>query len=381
MVSHRRADAKPYRVRIVAVGFGETEPLLDQPGARIDVNEWSQDPAWLGRCTPPSRWLSTNHLVGPGYWVWLIPLSSGSHSVGIVADSSLHPSQSLDSFDKSLDWLSRHQPRLAQELAGKRHLLQDFAYLRRFSYGCKQVFSPQRWALTGEAGVFLDPFYSPGSDFIAISNTYITELVARDRAGEPVGRLARLYEQFYLSFYESTLTLYRGQYPMFGDAVVFPVKVLWDYAYYWGVLCQLFFQRRLADLGALTTLRDELTSSKALNLAMQDFLRRWSEANEPGNAPVMLDQARLPWFAELNRGLCDRLDDDAFLRRMRATSAQLRVLAREIVGTAQAAHPGLDGGAVLEAMQGWPLDAPGAPLLPARPAVAATQAAVPSHAI
>jgi hypothetical protein len=42
------------------------------------------------------------------------------------------------------------------------------------------VFSARRWALTGEAGLFLDPFYSPGTDFIAISNTYITELVARD---------------------------------------------------------------------------------------------------------------------------------------------------------------------------------------------------------
>jgi 2-polyprenyl-6-methoxyphenol hydroxylase-like FAD-dependent oxidoreductase len=46
-------------------------------GARIDVDEWSDDPAWLARCNPPNRWLSTNHLVGDGYWVWLIPLASG----------------------------------------------------------------------------------------------------------------------------------------------------------------------------------------------------------------------------------------------------------------------------------------------------------------
>ena len=77
------------------------------------------------------------------------------------------------------------------ELEGKRHLLQDFVFLRDFSYGCKQVFSADRWALTGEAGVFLDPFYSPGSDFIAIANTYITELIARDRAGRADRRRAR----------------------------------------------------------------------------------------------------------------------------------------------------------------------------------------------
>jgi flavin-dependent dehydrogenase len=348
-------------------------------GSRIDVNDWSEDADWLGRCTPPSRWLSTNHLVGPGYCVWLIPLSSGSHSVGIVADSSLHSSRSLDSFDKSLDWLSRHQPRLAKELEDKRHLLQDFAFLRRFSYGCKQVFSAQRWALTGEAGVFLDPFYSPGSDFIAISNTYITELIAGDRAGEPVARLARLYEQFYFSFYESTLTLYRGQYPMFGDPEVFPVKVLWDYAYYWGVLCQIFFQRRLADLAALSALRDELTGSKALNLAMQAFLRQWSVASHPDNGRRMLDQARLPWFAELNRGLRDKLDDGAFEQRIRATSAQLRALAREIVATAQAAHPGLDASAVQDALRGWPVETDAVPML-MMAGRAAMQAPAASHA-
>ena len=31
----------------------------------------------------------------------------------------------------------------------------------------------------GEAGAFLDPFYSPGSDFIAISNTLSTDLITR----------------------------------------------------------------------------------------------------------------------------------------------------------------------------------------------------------
>jgi flavin-dependent dehydrogenase len=312
-------------------------------GARIDVNDWSNDLAWLDRCSPPWRWLSTNHLMGPGYWVWLIPLASGSHSVGVVADSRLHPSETLDSFDKVMAWLEAHQPRLARDLQGKRHLLQDFAYLRSFSYGCRQVFSGERWALTGEAGVFLDPFYSPGGDFIAIGNTYITELLAKDRAGEPIARPARIFERLFRSFYESTLSLYLDQYPLFGDARVLPVKVIWDYTYYWGVLCQLFFQRRLTDLDALARLREELNASQALNFAMQNFLREWARLSRAENPPIMLDQAQLDWFAELNRGLRDPLDDDGFGRRLRATTAQLRALAAEIVALAASEHPQLDG--------------------------------------
>ncbi|HET9482388.1 MAG TPA: halogenase, partial [Xanthomonadales bacterium] len=311
-------------------------------GAKIDIDEWSDDPAWHARCELPFRWLSTNHLCGEGYWAWLIPLSSGSHSVGIVCDAKTHPLETMNTFERAMEWFARHQPRLHRELLGKQHLLQDFRFLRNFSYGCSQVFSGQRWALTGESGVFLDPFYSPGSDFIAIANTYICELVGKDRAGEAVAPYARFYEQLYFSFYESTLTLYTNQYDLFGDPEVMPVKVLWDYTYYWGVLCQLFFQRRLADLVLLGRLREPLQHSKALNAAMQGFLREWSKLSGKRNRAVMLDQARLGWFAELNRGLRDPLDDAQFRARILETTTQLAALAAEIVQRACAEHPSLD---------------------------------------
>jgi len=327
-------------------------------GTRIDVNEWSQDAGWLARCDPPYRWLSTNHLVGEGYWVWLIPLASGSHSVGIVADERIHALNRINSFERLLDWLREFQPILAEDLESKRHLLQDFMFLRHFSYGCKKVFSGRRWAITGEAGVFLDPFYSPGGDFIAIGNTFITELVAHDRAGRPVASYAQLYEQLFMSFFESTMSLYRNQYRLFGDPEVLPAKVIWDYTYYWGVLCQLFFQGRLTDLPMLSRLRQQLGASKALNAAMQEFFRQWSEHSRRVNRPVLLDQAKLDWFAALNRGLRDRLDDDGFLARMRHTTAQLGALAREVVVAATTAHPTLDGSRVLALLEGTRTEAP-----------------------
>jgi flavin-dependent dehydrogenase len=315
--------------------------------AKVDVDEWSTDSGWRTRCDPPLRWLSTNHLCGAGYWAWLIPLSSGSHSVGIVCDAKLHPLETMNTFEKALEWFQRHQPRLAQEIAGKRHLLQDFCFLRDFSYGCKQVFSAQRWALTGEAGVFLDPFYSPGSDFIAIGNTYIADLIARDRAGEPFGGRAHVYQQLYFSFYDSTLSLYTDQYPMFGNPEVMPVKVIWDYTYYWGVLCQLFFQGRLTDVANISRLSVQLNHAKALNLEMQGFMRAWSQLSAGRNDAVMLDQASLPWFAELNRGLRDQLDEVEFRARIVESVALLDTLAREIVARATQRCPQLDASAVL----------------------------------
>jgi flavin-dependent dehydrogenase len=327
-------------------------------GERIALDDWSDSTEWRERCNPQARWLSTNHLVGAGYWAWLIPLASGSHSVGIVADPKLHPLDTIDTFDKAMAWFATYQPRLYEALDDKRHLLQDFAFLKHFSHGCKQVFSGrQRWAMTGEAGLFLDPFYSPGSDFIAIGNTYITDLIAQDRAGRPIDSRAQLYDQLYHSFYESTLALYQDQYPLFGDPEVLPVKVIWDYAYYWGVLSQIFFQQRLTDLHALGGLKGELQHCQRLNVAVQTLLRNWSAASERANPAVMLDQAAMPWFAELNRSLNDTLDDAAFRARIRASTVQLRQLATEILERARTADADVDA-AGLSALLAENLDLP-----------------------
>ncbi|MDQ3159831.1 MAG: halogenase, partial [Pseudomonadota bacterium] len=327
------------------------------PG-RIDPHDWSDDPAWLDRCDPPERWRSTNHLCGPGYWVWLIPLASGAHSVGIVCDADTHPLDGMNTFDKTMDWLTRHQPRLAQALDGVEPL--DFAFFRDFSYGCTQVFSANRWALTGEAGLFLDPFYSPGSDFIAISNTYIANLIAMDHAGESFAAHAGVYEQLYFSFYESTLAMYQGQYGLFGDPRLMSLKVIWDYTYYWGVLGPLFCGGRIADLTVMARVKQELARAKALNFAMQDFLRAWHEAGaaQAAETPPLLDQSTLPWFAELNRALADQLETRAFLQRMRDNIARLEALAVELRNEAHVQQVQLPEGLAIDALLAQRAQAP-----------------------
>lgn len=314
---------------------------------RLDVDDWSSDAQWLARCDPPSRWLSTNHLCGDGYWTWLIPLASGSHSVGIVCDAVAHPLETMNTFDKAMDWFAEHQPQLHAQLDSRRDKLQDFAFFRHFSYGCKKVFDGQgRWALTGESGLFLDPFYSPGSDFIAIANGFISELVAQDQAGRPVGMYADIYQSVFFQLYGNMLPLYTGQYRLFGNPVVMPVKVLWDYTYYWGVMCQLFYQGKLTDVPAMGRLQKPLAAIQTLNVAVQAFVRDWDAAGRTSDSPQMLDQSSMPWFAELNRSLTDKLDSEAFAQRLQDNLALLDRLALQIVDFARASHPGLDGSTI-----------------------------------
>ncbi len=310
---------------------------------KLAIDDWCSNDDWKARCIPAEeRWRSTNHLCGPGYWVWLIPLGSGAHSVGIVCDATMHPIEKMNTFERALEWLHEHQPLVADACEAQRDKLMDFRFLRGYSYASKQVFSGDRWALTGEAGVFLDPFYSPGSDFIAIGNTYICELIALERAGKPLGPYSRIYEQLFFSFYTNTLSMYRGQYEIFGDAEVMSIKVIWDYTYYWGVLCQLVFQNRLTDIALLGELQKEFAEAAQLNLDMQAFFRRWAALSPRPNPAVLFDQQDLGWFVGMNATLHDELDDAEVRERLRGNVALMRNLAATVVARAQAACPQLD---------------------------------------
>ena len=312
--------------------------------ARLDLDHWCDNPTWRERCNPQERWRSTNHLCGPGYWAWLIPLASGAHSIGIVADAMAHPLESFNSFDRALAWLGEHQPALARELDARRDALLDFAFLRNVSYGCRQVFSAERWALTGEAAMFLDPFYSPGSDFIAIGNTYITELVARDFEGRMDARIAHHFQQVFLSFYRNMLELYRGQYALFGNARVMSAKVLWDYAYYWGVLCPLVIGGRITDLALFADLSAEMVAAESLNLRVQALFREWHASGGAGRAPAWMDQQQLAWFARLNARLHDDLDDASIRARLCENIQLLHALADALAEAAARDAPRLATG-------------------------------------
>ena len=314
----------------------------------IDPQDWSGDRDWLDRCDPPDRWRSTNHLCGPGYWVWLIPLSSGSHSIGIVCDATMHPMEGMNSHDKAMQWLARHQPRLAQTLGSGGHALQDFMFLRNYSHDCSQVFSEQRWAITGEAGVFLDPFYSPGTDFIAIANSYICDLIERDRQRRPIAARAQLYQRLFASFYDNTLPLYKGQYPLFGDALVMPLKVIWDYSYYWALLAPVFCAGRLTDVAMFSRMRETFARAQELNLRMQPLFLRWSQqraGRDAASDAKLLDQCRIDWFHEMNRALNDRYDDAQFDALLLRNVGHLEDLATQFGQAAQHAIDGFGAGA------------------------------------
>ena len=248
---------------------------LDVP---LEVDDWSECRTWKARCNSVPRRLSTNHLMGTGYWVWTIPLAGDKTSVGLVADPDFHPLSSFNSFDKLLGWSAKFQPLFASRVAEVKGSLMDFKYMNNLSQDSHQVWSENRWALTGVSGVFADPFYSPGTDFIAIGNTFICDLIRRERAGSSIDVHVAIYQKLYQSFYESTMSLFEKQYAGFGDTRLIVIKSTWDYAYYWSVLAWLFFRELMTDIAFLKSVQPALVRVQALNATVQlEFRKRASE--------------------------------------------------------------------------------------------------------
>lgn len=275
----------------------------------IDVNRWSGDEAWLKRCARPRR-LSTNHLMGPGYWVWIIPLAGDRTSIGLVADPAIHPLSSFSTFERLREWLAEHQPKLAAEVEASSDTLMDFAFMKNLSQDSEQVWSRERWALTGEAGLFSDPFYSPGSDFIGIGNTFICDMIRRERAGDQFPAHAAVYQQMYKSFFGSTMSLYENLYPGFGDTRLMVVKTTWDYAYYWSVLTWLYFRDVMTDIEFLREIQPRLVELRELNLTMQSAFRdRAALKNQDEGRGRFFDQTAIPILYDLNAALLEPTGD------------------------------------------------------------------------
>jgi flavin-dependent dehydrogenase len=310
---------------------------------KVDLNQWYSEEWASGHGDDNSRWFSTNHLVGEGYWTWIIPLASGSTSIGIVADPRYHSLEQLNAFEKSVEWLKIHEPRLGKEIEIRSDKVQDFLALKKFSRRCSQVFSQHRWGITGDAGVFIDPFYSPGADFIAYSNTYLTDLIVRDLSGQRVTQLTRMYNDLFISFADHTFQIYQDQYGIFGNSRVLPIKIIWDFAIYWCFLAFLFCQDRFCELHLFAKYAEDLKLVSKLNGDMQNFLREWHQQDSEPPPKSQVDLRTVPVMLRLNEQLEGRLDDDDEFDTQLAENLQILFqIASEIAGVAVARCEGLE---------------------------------------
>lgn len=211
----------------------------------LDVDDYGPAP-WRARVRHTSRALSTMHFCYDGYWLWFIPLRNGLVSVGVTGDARM--------FDKTMRteagfraFLDRH--RAPRTLLADAKLV-DLGSYAQIAYTTKRFFSGERWALVGEAAAAQDPLYSPGMDFIALANDFVTDLVKRDAAGEDGGELAAradLYDRFMRFRHEATMRLYRDLYGCLGSYELMRMKWDLDVGSYYNLWVAAYMQDAYLD--------------------------------------------------------------------------------------------------------------------------------------
>lgn len=325
--------------------------------AEIDVGQWSDEPNWQARLIEGDRAMSTNHLMGEGYWVWLIRLASGATSVGIVADPAFHAFTDFNTLAKAKNWLREHEPQCAAVLADIDHLIKDFRVMKNYSHGATQVYDGRnRWCVTGDAGIFLDPLYSSGLDLVAIGNGLITDMIVRELDGEDVVGRAGISDSLFRSLTEMWLAIYCNQYILMGSPAVMAAKVIWDIAFYWGFLGLLYSNDRFVSVADDPGVVPHLERLIALSNRMQQFFREWAAVEDLRPCGGFVDlYAPLNFMVTLHKAMMGRAAD--FTAQFDANALLLRQIAGQLAETVVAEkRERFSDDEVMRQVQAWQRD-------------------------
>lgn len=312
----------------------------------IDVDDWSDNPEWKTYLKPGLRLLSTVHFMDKGYWLWVIPLGSKNTSIGIVADPAVHPFDTFNKYEKALEWLKVNEPRGYKMLEPETKNLMDFKILKHYAHHTGRIYcAEERWGVTGEAGAFLDPLYSPGTDFIAMNNSWLSDLIIRNLAGEDVSGRAHVYEQSHLKLVDNWIPVYQNKYLLMGQTQIMVMKIFWDWATYWGVPTLIFTNKgftNLAVVKALFVSADGLGRKfGALGNRMQQTFLDWSEYETTIFEHRYIDPYDLQYMRDFQLGLDVQYEPEALLEKIaenmhkleQVASAMYRIISHHVNGT------------------------------------------------
>jgi hypothetical protein len=248
-----------------------------------------------------------------GRWVWLIPLASGNTSVGIVTREDFFPFTEYNTYERALQWLRKYEPFLWERISDLQPV--DFQCLRHYSYNATRVFSIQRWACTGDAAIFSDPFLSPGIDQAGFANTLITEMIKRDRAHQLHPQTVDSFNDTFLAFHNGTVWITGPAYAYYGEGLVMGAKMLWDIVRGFTLNGPQRFNHTYLDEQLTEALQPYLSRMFLLTLRMEKLFKGWASRTQGKYSYQFIDYFAVPGMREL------------YLRNLRANKTLKELLA------------------------------------------------------
>lgn len=318
-------------------------------GGVVDITKLvpESERSWHDVEWAPHRWRSTNHLMGPGYWAWIIPLSSGNTSIGVVVHDEHYGFDEIRTLDRTRAFLREHEPVLARALGDESagqidgetgeytedHPVLDFGALRSYSHNVARSWSADRWAIVGEAGAFVDPLYSPGTDFIAFTNSFTEEMIRCDLEGGDLETRARELSALYRSIVSGGVDLYRDAADIYGHADALLAKVYWDNLAYWSYPCQFFIQELYRQTGpALAEIVPVGQRYSQLTLHLQQLFAAWAKLSPCEPKPGFRGMPGFPSvLIDAHLALQDEMTPDETLAYMKSRLVESEEIAGEIL--------------------------------------------------
>ncbi len=196
-----------------------------------------------------SHYYATNHWMGHGHWVWMIPTDTESMelSIGLVHHNDIIPGQSVNTKEKFSAFLEANHNVVYQLLKSGEEV--DFHYLPRLAHKSKQMYSRDNWYVIGDAAAMFDPFYSMGMTMMSFQIENVTEIIRAKFAGEAdVERKRVVYNNFAVNMIARNNHLVSHHEKQLGNASIMSWRIFLENMWWFGVLIPMYIGKWHLDL-------------------------------------------------------------------------------------------------------------------------------------
>jgi len=192
------------------------------------INALGPMPPKEGEAYHYDRYYSTHHFLGKGNWIWLIPQKGedGSDllSIGLVShpDHYEHKVRNVDDF---IEQVSKVHPVITDLV--KSSTVLETNLLRRYHYVSEKVYSPDRWAIVGDAAFAPDPMFSNGLAFGTLQLEQLGELISQDCREELTDMTIKTYSDAFLAPVYSSQAAITNWYESMDDPYLSSLRLNW----------------------------------------------------------------------------------------------------------------------------------------------------------
>ena len=200
-----------------------------------EVNALGPMPPGPGEDYHYDRYYSTHHFMGKGFWNWLIPMKSEDGedmmSIGFTSRPDYYDGdiRNIDDFLAAMD----NTHRVVADLVRSGTIV-DTNKMKRYHYVVKQVYSPDRWAIIGDAAYAPDPLFSNGLAFGTLQWEQIGEMVSQDLEGKLEPQFVETLSDVLMGPVIATQTAITNWYPSMHDPFLSAIRLNWiEIAYFY----------------------------------------------------------------------------------------------------------------------------------------------------